>query len=72
MTIGQLGSPVCLHQSEHTLVSIYLALYPPLLQLFPKTISLVHTMLLIMLVVLRMVTQEQLATFVHASKDFAS
>ncbi len=24
MTIHQLGSPVCLHQSEHTLVSIHL------------------------------------------------
>ncbi len=35
-------------------------------------ISLVHTMLVIMLVVLQMVTQEQLATFVHASEDYAS
>ncbi len=35
-------------------------------------LSLVHTMLVIMLVVLRMVTQEQLATFVHVSKDYAS
>ncbi len=34
--------------------------------------SLIHMMLVIVLVVLRMVTQEQLATFVHASKDYAS
>ncbi len=32
---------------------------------------LVHTILVIMLVVLRIVMQEQLATFVHASKDYA-
>ncbi len=35
-------------------------------------LSLVHTMLVIMLVVLRMVMQEQLAIFVHASEDYAS
>ncbi len=32
----------------------------------------VHTMLVIMLVILQMVTREQQATFVHASKDYAS
>ncbi len=37
-----------------------------------KFSSLVHTMLIIMLVVLRMVAQEQLATFVHASENYAS
>ncbi len=34
--------------------------------------SLVYTMLVIMLVVLQMVSQEQLATFVHVSKNYAS
>ncbi len=34
--------------------------------------SLVHTMPVNMLVVLLMVTQEQLATSVHASEDYAS
>ncbi len=37
-----------------------------------RLLSLVHTVLVNMLVVLRMVTQEQLATSVHASEDYAS
>ncbi len=36
------------------------------------TLSLVHTMLVNMLVVLWMVMQEQLATSVHTSEDYAS
>ncbi len=34
--------------------------------------SVIHVMLIIMLVVLQMVTQEQLATFVHTSEYDAS
>ncbi len=41
----------------------------PYMMLF-ASLSLVHTMLVIMLVLLPMVTQEQLATFVHASKNY--
>ncbi len=38
----------------------------------PWALSLAHTMLVIMLVVLRMVMQEELATFVQASEGYAS
>ncbi len=37
-----------------------------------KMLSLVHTMLVNMLVILWMVTQEQLARFVHAGEDYAT